>query len=87
MKTFAPEFSALISILRSVGPVISTRRSRRSAGIGATRHSRSRISRVCFEEIRLLATIELLLTLAARLQQPLPRWFETPMQLLKKLFS
>ncbi len=27
MKTFAPEFSALITIFRSVGPVISTRRS------------------------------------------------------------
>ena len=36
MNTFAPEFSALMIILRSVGPVISTRRSCRSAGIGAT---------------------------------------------------
>ena len=39
MKTFAPEFSALITILRSVGPVISTRRSGRSAGAGGTRQS------------------------------------------------
>ena len=31
MNIFAPELSALITILRSVGPVISTRRSRRSA--------------------------------------------------------
>ena len=31
MKTFAPELSALIIILRSAGPVISTRRSCRSA--------------------------------------------------------
>ena len=32
MNTRAPEFSALIIILRSTGPVISQRRSRRSAG-------------------------------------------------------
>src|SRR5881628_157459 len=32
MNVLAPEFSALIIILRSVGPVISTRRSIRSAG-------------------------------------------------------
>ena len=32
MNTFAPEFSALMIILRSTGPVISTRRSCRSAG-------------------------------------------------------
>ena len=36
MNTFAPELSALIIILRSTGPVISTRRSCRSAGAGAT---------------------------------------------------
>src|ERR1035438_3585373 len=36
MKTLAPELSALMIILRSTGPVISTRRSSRSAGIGAT---------------------------------------------------
>ena len=36
MNTLAPEFSALMTILRSTGPVISTRRSLRSAGIGAT---------------------------------------------------
>ena len=41
MKTFAPELSALITILRSTGPVISTRRSWRSAGVGATRQLRS----------------------------------------------
>src|SRR3974377_2618 len=39
MNTFAPELSALMIILRSTGPVISTRRSWRSAGVGATRHS------------------------------------------------
>src|SRR3954463_1963640 len=46
MKTLAPELSALMSILRSVGPVISTRRSVRSAS-SATRHEvSSRISLV-----------------------------------------
>ena len=38
MNTRAPELSALITILRSVGPVISTRRSCRSGGASATRH-------------------------------------------------
>ena len=39
MKTLAPELRALMIILRSTGPVISTRRSCRSAGRGATVHS------------------------------------------------
>src|ERR1039457_4152225 len=43
MNTFAPELSALMTILRSTGPVISVRRSRRSAGAGATLHEPSRI--------------------------------------------
>jgi hypothetical protein len=42
MNTCAPEFSALMIILRSTGPVISTRRSSRSAGSGATFQSPSR---------------------------------------------
>ena len=42
MKTFAPEFSALMTILRSGGPVISTRRSSRSAGIAPIFQSASR---------------------------------------------
>ena len=44
MNTFAPEFNALMIILRSTGPVISTRRSSKSLGIGATVHSESRIA-------------------------------------------
>ena len=36
-QTFAPEFSALIAIFRSVGPVISTRRSSRPGPAPATR--------------------------------------------------
>ncbi len=36
MNPRAPELSALITILREVGPVISTRRSCSASGIGAT---------------------------------------------------
>ena len=43
MNTRAPELSALIIIFGSAGPVISTRRSSRSAGAGATVQSASRI--------------------------------------------
>src|SRR5579883_3348849 len=46
MKSFAPEFSALITILRSTGPVISTRRSCKSAGMGAIVQSPWRICAV-----------------------------------------
>ena len=40
-QTLAPEFSALIVIFGSVGPVISTRRSSRPGPAPATRHSAS----------------------------------------------
>ena len=46
MNTLAPEFKAFTIILRSTGPVISTRRSRRSAGTFATFQSPSRIALV-----------------------------------------
>src|SRR3954452_21727957 len=46
MKPVEPLFRALITILRSVGPVISTQRFCRSAGAGATVQSPSRTSRV-----------------------------------------
>ena len=46
MKTRAPELSALITILRSTGPVISTRRSAISSGVGATRQASARTSAV-----------------------------------------
>ena len=46
MKTRAPELSALMTIFRSTGPVISTRRSWRSAGRGATVQLDSRTARV-----------------------------------------
>ncbi len=46
MNTLAPELSALMTILRSTGPVISTRRSAMSAGYGAQVQSASRTARV-----------------------------------------
>ena len=46
MNTDAPEFSALMIILRSTGPVISTRRSCRSAGIAPTFQSPLRTAAV-----------------------------------------
>src|SRR3954452_16898901 len=46
MKPVEPLFRALITIFRSVGPVISTHRFWRSCGAGATCQSPSRISRV-----------------------------------------
>src|SRR5215216_5467038 len=46
MKPRAPELRALMTILRSVGPVISTRRSSSGGGAGATCQSPSRTSRV-----------------------------------------
>src|SRR6185437_3289909 len=44
MKTLAPQLSALMIILRSTGPVISTRRSSRSLGSFATVQSASRMA-------------------------------------------
>ena len=46
MKQDAPQFSALMIILRSTGPVISTRRSARSAGVPAMVQSPSRTASV-----------------------------------------
>ena len=69
MNTLAPELSALMTILRSVGPVISTRRSSRSFGIGATRQSDSRISARLGQEVRQLAGVQPTLALLAGLQQ------------------
>ena len=66
MNTFAPELSALMTILRSTGPVISVRRSCKSAGIEATRHDlSSRMDLVAREKIRHRAAINFLLPLDA----------------------
>jgi hypothetical protein len=42
MNMFAPEFSALMTILRSVGPVISTRLSCKSNSFGFRQEVRQR---------------------------------------------
>ena len=69
MKTRAPELSALIIILGSAGPVISTRRSSRSAGAGATTQSRLADLARAGQEVRQDAGIELGLALLATAQQ------------------
>ena len=69
MNTLAPELSALMIILRSTGPVISTRRSSMSAGTGAQVQCASRIARVSAQEIGALAGVELALPRAAAREQ------------------
>ena len=69
MNMLAPEFSALMIILRSTGPVISVRRSVRSAGIGATVHARVADMRRFRQKIRTLAGIDAILPLRAFRQQ------------------
>jgi hypothetical protein len=69
MNVEAPQLSALITILRSVGPVISTRRSRRSFGCAAIVHSDSRIARVSGRKSGQPARVEFLLPFAAALQK------------------
>ena len=68
MNTLAPEFSALTIILRSTGPVISTRRSSRSAGIGATVQSPSRIAFVSGRKSGSLAGVKVFWRSAPRQQ-------------------
>ena len=85
MKTLEPEFSALIIILRSVGPVISMRRSWRSAGnrsdgpFGFANVLRFR------QEIGLFARIEPLLALLAGGQQLQTAGIETAVKLRQKM--
>ena len=81
MNTLAPELSALITILRSVGPVISTRRSCRSWGTGATVQSDSRTRLRFREEIRQTACVELDLPRGARRHQFAPAHLELPREL------
>ena len=69
MKTLAPELSALINIFRSTGPVISTRRSRRSAGASGTRQSDVADSTRLLEEAGQLAGAEARGALVARGEQ------------------
>ena len=84
MNTFAPEFSALMIILRSTGPVISTRRSSRSAGIGATRPVAFADMPCISQEIGKLAGVQALLALLAQLEQALARAVELALQVGQK---
>ena len=80
MNACAPELSALITILRSVGPVISTRRSIRSAGIGATVQSPARMLGGLGQEIGQRAGVERLLPLGPRGEQRLAAAVETAVE-------
>ena len=77
----APELKALMTILRSpAGPVISTRRSCRSAGTGATRQSSVADRARRLEEVRELARSDPLLALRPREQELLPPTGELALQ-------
>ena len=81
MNIFAPELSALITIFRSTGPVISTRRSCSSAGTGATRQSPSRIVLRLRQEVGELAVAQALRPLVPRCEQLAPPRAERPLEL------
>ena len=87
MNTFAPELSALMTILRSTGPVISTRRSIRSAGIGATVHSLRADLGGLGKKIGKLAGVDLGLASLAPRQQLLPAGVELSRQAGQKAQS
>ena len=74
-----------MTILRSTGPVISTRRSVRSSGTGEMRQSALRTCGGGGEELRQCAVIELQLTLAARIQQLQATCVEAPVQACQQL--
>ena len=64
MKPRAPEFRALMTILRLVGPVISTRRSWSASGTGATVKSSGAVT-----NSSVLARVQAGLELLARVEQ------------------
>ena len=80
MKTLAPQFSALMIILRSTGPVISTRRSRMSCGSGATVQSLSRIFAVSGRKSGFSPASSRLLALGTGGQQLLAARIEAALQ-------
>ena len=84
MNTLAPELSALITILRSTGPVISTRRSSRSRGIGATVQLLVRISAVSGRKSGKDAGIDFRLFLDTRGETLAPGRLESAGQLGQK---
>ena len=75
MKPRAPELSALMTILREVGPVISTRRSASAAGTGATVKSSGAV-----HELERPAGVQLGLALLAGAQQLAPAAVELLVQ-------
>ena len=81
MKVDAPQLSALITILRSVGPVISTRRSSMSFGCGAIGPVALADGLRLGQEVGQLAGVELLLPRGARGEQFLAARLERAMQL------
>ena len=81
MKTLAPELSALMTIFRSTGPVISTRRSSRSRGTGETVQFASRTSRVSARNFGAFALIETSLTRLPRGQQARDAGAEAALQI------
>ena len=78
MKTLAPELRALMIILRSTGPVISTRRSRRSCGNGGDGPFGGADGGGLGEEVRQDAGIQAFLADAAGGEQFLTAGFEFP---------
>src|SRR2546427_2074290 len=81
MKVEAPELSALITILRSVGQVIYTRRSSKSFGCGAIVHSLARSGAVSGMKSGELSGVKFSLARRAQREQILPAGFEGAMQL------
>src|SRR3954454_20014533 len=80
MKQDAPEFRALTTIMRSTGPVISTRRSWRAAGIGAAFPLGVADRRGIGEEVGQFARVEARLALGAERQQAGALGPEAPLQ-------
>ena len=81
MKVFAPQLRALITILRSTGPVISTRLSCRSAGQGLTRQVLSaRMPAVSARKVGQDARVELLLPFGPACQQRIAARAELALQ-------
>ncbi len=80
MNALTGAFSALMTILRSTGPVISTRRSCRSGGVGAIRQSPARIGGCFRQKVRIGAGVDLRLPAPAVGEQRLAPNIETPVQ-------
>ena len=80
MKTLAPELSALITILRSVGPVISTQRFWKSGRAGGTRPVAVADRPGLGQEIGEAAGVQLGLALGPAAEQRLPGGAEVALE-------